>query len=904
IESFGGGGVSNSGTFTMSGGNITGNIAGEKGGGVYNSGNFEMSDGNITGNRADTESGKGGGVFNCNFGSFTMSGGNITGNTTNGIGGGVYNSATFEMSGGSITENNVFENGGGVYNNGTFNVLSTAVVKNNTIMNTTANNLYLPNSKVITISDALHSGTSIGVTVENPPTEGNSVAITDGADSGNEQYFFSDDAAYETYYDSNKIKMKLKETCSHSGSKVTGQAATCTADGWKDYYQCSKCNKYFSDSSCTNSISNLNTWKAGDGKIAKLGHNWTYSADGATLTASCSRKVTCHVADMPLTITATTVAHSGSQYSGASISDTSAWTDANLVVPTIMYEGTAGTSYGSSATAPTDAGRYKATITVNGKTAAAPFSITGTEHTLKVESGENGTAGIQNMAVTGAAIASYTEVTLTATPNSGYRFKQWTVSGGAITITDNKFVMPDSDVTIKAEFEKISGGGSNPGNSSGGSTGGGSSFGENTSEVTTSKDSVSNTTSTTSPTEVKVESGTASATVKTENMTEAIKQAADNKSAEIVFTVSEAESGNADTIRLTISKSDAQKILDKTAADLVVTTPAGDVILSRDTLEEVLLAAEGTNLTIEVAKVTNPTEVQKQAAGDNGYIAGVSMVSKSKAITTFGGKVLTIRLEIPAALVGKDVVAIHIADDGKTEKMPGKTVTEGTKQYYEFTTTHLSTFALIEDEKQEETPTVSYPKKGTVFTGSKTLRMYKITKAGLTGGTVQFIGTKNTTATTITIPATVTFGGITYKVTSIAAGALKNNKVITKVVIGKNVTVIGTGAFSGCTKLKSVTIGSGVTTIYSRAFYNCSNLTTLSLPSGVSRINAYAFKGCNKLKTLKINSTKLSSKTVSSLAFKGISTKTVIRVPKSKLKTYKSLFVKKGLSKKVTIKSL
>lgn len=903
-------GVCNFGTFHMYGGKITGNSAADKGGGVNNFESFYMSGGSITQNTACY----GGGVYN--YGTFEMSGGNITRNTANtesGQGGGVYiyNSATFTMSGGSITVNDAFEKGGGVYNDGTFNVSSTAVVQNNTRrLYPAANNVYLPNSKVITISNALNSGTSIGVTVENPPAEGNSVNITDGAGDGNEQYFFSDDDIYETYCDSNIIKIKLKETCSHSGSKVNGQAETCTEDGWTDYYQCSECDKYFSDSACTNSISDLDTWKTGGGKINKLGHNWTYSANGATLTASCSRKATCHEEDQTLTITATTVEHSGSPYSGASISNTSAWTGANLVVPTIMYEGTDGTSYGSSATAPTDAGRYKATITCGSATAAAPFAITGAEHTLKVESDENGIAGIQSTAVTGSAIACYTEVTLTATPNSGYRFKQWVVSGGAITITNNKFVMPDSDVTVKAEFEKISSGGSNPGGgiNSGGSTGGGISSGGNTAEVTTSKDSESNTAITTSPAEVKVENGIASATVKTVNMTEAIRQAADNKSAEIVFTISEAESGNADTIRLTISKSDAQHIMDKTAANLVVTTPAGDVILSQETMGEVLQAAEGTDFTVEVAKVTNPTEVQKQAAGDNGYIVGVTIASQNKAITTFGGKTLTIRLEIPAELLNNEVAAIHIADDGKTEKMPGKVVTEGAKQYYEFTTTHLSTFALIEEKEdsqpEEETPTVSYPEKGTLLTDSKTQMVYKVTKAGLTGGTVQFVKTKNTKAKTITIPATVTFDGITYKVTSIAAGALKNNKVITKVVIGKNVTVIGKGAFSGCTKLKSVAIGKGVVSINSKAFYNCTSLTTLTIPASVTKIWDYAFKGCSKLSSLKINSTKLTTKTLSGLSMKGISTKTVIKVPKSKVKAYKTLFVKKGLSKKVTVKSL
>ena len=76
-------------------------------------------------------------------------------------------------------------------------------------------------------------------------------------------------------------------------------------------------------------------------------------------------------------------------------------------------------------------------------------------------------------------------------------------------------------------------------------------------------------------------------------------------------------------------------------------------------------------------------------AGDNGYIVGVTVTSQNKTISTFGGKTLTIRLEIPAELLHKEVAAVHIADDGKTEKMPGKVVTEGMKQYYAFTTTHL-----------------------------------------------------------------------------------------------------------------------------------------------------------------------------------------------------------------------
>ena len=208
-------------------------------------------------------------------------------------------------------------------------------------------------------------------------------------------------------------------------------------------------------------------------------HDWIYSANGATLTASCSRKSVCHVDNQTLMLTATTEAQSVSPYSGASLSDTNAWIAAGLTPPTIKYEGMDGTDYSSTALAPTAAGRYKATITAGGATAAAPFAITGTAHTLKVESGANGTAGIQGEEVTSAAIGCYADVTLTATPNNGYRLKQWVVSGSSITITNNKFIMPDCDVTVTAEFEikSAGGGGSNPGGSDpsgnpGGSTGG------------------------------------------------------------------------------------------------------------------------------------------------------------------------------------------------------------------------------------------------------------------------------------------------------------------------------------------------------------------------------------------------------------------------------------------------
>ena len=67
---------------------------------------------------------------------------------------------------------------------------------------------------------------------------------------------------------------------------------------------------------------------------------------------------------------------------------------------------------------------------------------------------QNDGNGIANADVNAAAQG--TEVTLTAKANPGYRFKEWQVLiSGNVTIADDKFIMPNYDVTIKAIFEAI-----------------------------------------------------------------------------------------------------------------------------------------------------------------------------------------------------------------------------------------------------------------------------------------------------------------------------------------------------------------------------------------------------------------------------------------------------------------
>lgn len=135
-------------------------------------------------------------------------------------------------------------------------------------------------------------------------------------------------------------------------------------------------------------------------------------------------------------------------------------------------------------------------------------------------------------------------------------------------------------------------------------------------------------------------------------------------------------------------------------------------------------------------------------------------------------------------------------------------------------------------------------------------------------------GTTNSRVTKISIPSTVRYNGITYRVTSIWANAFKKKSRLTTVSIGHNVSVIGKNAFYKCKKLKKVTIGTGLT-----------------------QINPGAFRGVKKGCTITIKSLKL--KKVSSRIDQSVSRMTV-RVPKRKYTAYKKLLRKK--SKSVIIK--
>ena len=332
--------VSNTGTFNMFGGEITGNTA--KSGGVYVDGMFSMSGGTIYDNAGE----RGGGVYvtpNGMFnmsgsaaitgntgsyggvyvnGTFSMSGGTICGNTES-YGGGVYVdlSGTFNMSGSAaITGNTVTENGGGVYVRDIakkMNVSGDVTITENKKADKTANNVYLPDGKTITIDESLSQNARIGVTTAKAPTSNGNILIATGATKELSHYtnIFTPD--------------------------VQNQGCVIAKNG-----------------------DNLSVHQ----------HSWGYTAKDATITATCKTSGCPHTDGGSVTIKAPAELTYNGSGKAATVTASGDWKGDAANSIAVKYTGRNGTDY-NSAEAPTDAGNYTASITVGGATASVEYTI-------------------------------------------------------------------------------------------------------------------------------------------------------------------------------------------------------------------------------------------------------------------------------------------------------------------------------------------------------------------------------------------------------------------------------------------------------------------------------------------------------------------------------------------------
>lgn len=303
-------------------------------------------------------------------------------------------------------------------------------------------------------------------------------------------------------------------------------------------------------------------------------------------------------------------------------------------------------------------------------------------------------------------------------------------------------------------------------------------------------------------------------------------------------------------------------------------------------------------------------------------------VSGLKASYAYTGKAITpavtVKLGSQTLKAGTDY-RLSYSNNKKTGT--AKLTITGTGSYYGTISQTFKITAASTSNSSGQNPSASNTtmlKPGTVKTDSATKNVYKVK----TATTVELTQVKNQAATALTVPSTVTLSGKTYKVTSIAANAFKNNKKLKRVTISGYVTTIGAGAFQSCTALTTVKMGARVTTISSKAFYGCRKLTTVALGRNVKTIGTLAFANCVslrkftvpanvakigtkafcndvKLVSFTIQSQKLTSKTIGSKAFTNMGknnyAKLTVKVPKNKVNTYKKMLRSKGLSTKAKI---
>ncbi len=105
----------------------------------------------------------------------------------------------------------------------------------------------------------------------------------------------------------------------------------------------------------------------------------------------------------------------------------------------------------------------------------------------------------------------------------------------------------------------------------------------------------------------------------------------------------------------------------------------------------------------------------------------------------------------------------------------------------------------------------------------------------------------------ITIPATVSYDGTDYSVTTIADSAFYKCAGLISITIPSNVTSIGKYAFCGCEGLTGITISESVTSIGDNTFYGCTGLTSITIPEGVTNIGEGAFGGCPNVTSIVVD---------------------------------------------------
>ena len=190
-----------------------------------------------------------------------------------------------------------------------------------------------------------------------------------------------------------------------------------------------------------------------------------------------------------------------------------------------------------------------------------------------------------------------------------------------------------------------------------------------------------------------------------------VNQAVKNKSDTIEITVSsdgkntDAAADSVTSTELTLPKSAVTSIAKDTDADLVIRTGHGEVVLDNKTLQTMASQAGGDAVQIVVSENTQLTDAQKSAAdviGSTGRLFDLAVKVGDSQLHDFEGGKAYITLPVPKALKGKEICVVYINDEGLCEIINHSMEIIGGDSYVKFTTSHFSTFAVVENTAAQD----------------------------------------------------------------------------------------------------------------------------------------------------------------------------------------------------------
>ena len=243
--------------------------------------------------------------------------------------------------------------------------------------------------------------------------------------------------------------------------------------------------------------------------------------------------------------------------------------------------------------------------------------------------------------------------------------------------------------------------------------------GEESRTNTTTKTAVKNTTTETTKNEQGQDVSKTTASVSKELGDKLLDQAVSNNSDTIEITVKSNDkndnnggnaggAGVADSVKSTevkLPKATVDAIAKNTNADLVIKTDNSEVRLDNKTLETIADAAKGDTVTIVVGENTQLKETQKPAAdivGKNGSLFDFIAKIGERLLHQFEGGKAHVTLPMPEKLKDKDVLVIYIDDNGLCKILNHSVEKVGADDYIKFTTTHFSTFAVVDKDEAEQ----------------------------------------------------------------------------------------------------------------------------------------------------------------------------------------------------------